>query len=120
MSEVVSLTVVYWARRNMMTAHLQIDTDKLADLCRQYHVRKVAVFGSALRDDFGPDSDVDLLVEFEQGQTPGWEIVDIQQEFSRLFGGRRVDIANPKYLNRHLKERILRSAAVQYEAHHAA
>lgn len=103
-----------------MPMNVPIDQEKLINLCRQRHVRKVAVFGSALRDDFGPDSDVDLLLEFAPGHTPGWEIVDIQQEFSRLFGGWRVDIANPKYLNRYLREEILSSAVVQYEAPHAA
>jgi len=103
-----------------MAMNVQISPDTLADLCRQHHIRKAAVFGSVLRDDFGPDSDVDLLVEFESGHTPGWEIVDIQQDFSRLFGGRPVDIVNPKYLNPYLKDRVLRTAVVQYEAPDAA
>ena len=103
-----------------MIADIGIDQEALADLCARHHVRRLALFGSVLRGDFGPDSDVDLLVEFESGHTPGWEIVDIQEDFSRLFGGRRVDIVNPKYLNRYLKDRVLRSAVVQYEAPHAA
>lgn len=55
-----------------------------------------------------------MLVEFEPGHTPGWEIVDIEQEFSQLLGGRRIDMVNPRHLNRHLKERILRTAVLQY------
>ena len=74
------------------------------------------MFGSVLRDDFGPESDVDVLLEFQPGHTPGWEIVDIQDELSDLFGGRRVDIVNPKYLNHRLKDRVMSSALVQYEA----
>ena len=103
-----------------MLADIRIDQEALAELCRRHYVRRLALFGSVLRDDFGPDNDVDLFVEFEPGHTPGWEIVDIQDDFSRLFGGRRVDIVNPKYLNRYLKDRVLQSAVVQFEAPHAA
>jgi hypothetical protein len=94
--------------------------ERLAEACRRHHIRRFSLFGSFLRDDFGPDSDVDALVEFEPGHTPGWEIVDIGEELSQVFGGRRVDIVNPKYLNPHLKDRVLRSAVVHYEAEHAA
>jgi uncharacterized protein len=86
----------------------------LADFCNRHHIRRLSLFGSALREDFRPDSDVDLLVEFQPGHTPGWEIVDLEEELSALFGGRRVDVVNPKYLNPRLRERILASAVVQY------
>ncbi|MBM3303086.1 MAG: nucleotidyltransferase domain-containing protein, partial [Deltaproteobacteria bacterium] len=66
----------------------------------------------AVRDDFGPDSDVDLLVEFEPDHTPGWEIVDIEEDLSALLGGRKVDLINPKYLNRRFKDRVLAEAEV--------
>jgi predicted nucleotidyltransferase len=82
-------------------------------------MRRLWLFGSALRADFGPSSDVDLLVEFEPGHTPGWEIVDIEEELSQVFGGRRVDMVNPKYLNRRLKDRVLAAAQLQYEHGHA-
>ena len=87
---------------------------KLAEFCRRHYIRRLAVFGSALSDDFRPESDVDLLVEFQPGHTPGWEIIDLEDELSTLFGGRRVDIVNPKYLNQLLRDRILNSAEVQY------
>jgi len=87
---------------------------KLAEFCRRHYIRQLAVFGSALRDDFRPESDVDLLVEFQPGHTPGWEIIDLEDELSTLFGGRKVDIVNPKYLNQHMRDRILSSAEVQY------
>ena len=97
-----------------------IPNEQIADFCRRHHIRRLSLFGSILRDDFRPDgehpSDVDVLVEFEPGHTPGWEIVSIQEELSRLFGGRRVDMVNPKYLNRRLRDRILASAELQYEA----
>ena len=93
---------------------LAVDDAKLAEFCRRHHIRKLSIFGSAVRDDFGPDSDVDVLVEFAPGHTPGLSIVDVEDELSRLLGGRRVDLANPRYLNRRLKDRVLAEAEVQY------
>lgn len=87
--------------------------DLIADFCRRHHIRRLSVFGSILRDDFRPDSDVDVLVEFQPGHTPGWEVVDLEEELGRLFG-RRVDLVNPKYLNPRLRDTILGSAVVQY------
>ncbi len=93
---------------------------EIADCCLRHHIRRLSLFGSILREDFrtGGDqsSDVDVLVEFLPGHTPGWEIVDIESELSRLFGGRKVDMVNPKYLNRRLKDRILADARPLYEA----
>ena len=86
----------------------------LAEFCRRHHIRRLSVFGSVLRDDFRPESDVDVLVEFQPGHTPGWEVIDIEEELGGLFGGRRVDLVNPKYLNPRLRDRILASAVVQY------
>jgi predicted nucleotidyltransferase len=87
---------------------------ELVDFCRRHYIRRLCIFGSALRGDFRPNSDVDLLVEFQPGHTPGWDIVDLEEELSGLFGGRRVDVVNPKYLNPRLRETILNSAVVQY------
>jgi predicted nucleotidyltransferase len=86
----------------------------LAEFCQRHHIRRLSLFGSVLREDFRPDSDVDMLVEFQPGYTPGWEIVDLEEELGELFGGRRVDLVNPKYLNPRLRETILDSARVQY------
>jgi len=86
----------------------------LADFCKRRHIRRLSIFGSALRDDLRPDSDVDVLVEFQPGHTPGWEIIDLEEELGSLFGGRRVDLVNPKYLHPRLRDRILASAVVQY------
>ena len=93
---------------------LNVSQGALATFCRRHHIVKLAFFGSVLHEDFGPDSDVDVLVEFAAGHTPGLEIVDIEEELSRLLDGRRVDIVNPKYLNRRLRGRILATAEVQY------
>ncbi len=95
---------------------LVIPKDQIAEFCRRNHIRKLSLFGSVLREDFRPDSDVDVLYEFEPGHTVGFEIVDIEEELSRLFGGRKVDLINAKYLNRHLRDRVLAEAEVQYAA----
>ena len=91
-----------------------IPTDKVADFCRRHHIAKLMLFGSVLRDDFRADSDIDILVEFESGHFVGFQIFEVEEELSQLFGGRRVDLVNPKYLNRRLRQRVLASAQVQY------
>jgi predicted nucleotidyltransferase len=91
-----------------------VPTDELRALCRRRHIRRLALFGSVVREDFRSNSDVDILVEFEPDHTPGLEIVDIEQELSALFGGRRVDLVNPRYLNRRLKDRVLAEAEELY------
>lgn len=98
----------------MNVIHIDVPKAKLTAFCRSRHIRWMARFGSAVRDDFAPDSDVDLLVEFAPGHTPGLEIVDIEEDLSSLLGGRKVDIVNPKYLNRWLKDRVLAEAEVLY------
>ena len=103
----------------MVRSNLPVGREQIAEFCRRHHVRRLSLFGSVLRDDFRPDSDVDVLVEFEPGHTPGWEIIAIEEEFSQLLGGRKVDLVSPKCLLRGLKDRVLASAVVQYEAPNA-
>jgi predicted nucleotidyltransferase len=93
---------------------VSIPPQKLAELCKRYHIRKLAFFGSVLRDDFSPQSDVDVLVEFEEGHTPGYAFIDIQDELSALLGGREVDLVTPKFLNHRIKDRVLKEAKVAY------
>ena len=88
--------------------------DAIVDFCRRHHVRALSLFGSVVRDDFRSDSDVDVLVEFEPGHVVGFEILDMEEELSKLFGGHKVDIVQQKYLNPRLRGRILASAEVQY------
>jgi predicted nucleotidyltransferase len=96
-----------------MAARIDVDHQKLAEFCRKHHIRRLSFFGSVLREDFGPDSDIDVLYEFEDGYAPGWEISDIQEELSRLLG-RKVDFVPAKYLNRWIRDRVLAEAEVQY------
>lgn len=98
----------------LKTGNIQIPRDRLADFCRRHHIRKLALFGSVLRDDFHADSDIDVLVTFEPDCLVGLDIFDIEEELSRLLGGHKIDMVNEKYLNRRLRDRILSSAEVEY------
>ena len=99
-----------------MKSHISIDQDKISSFCRRYHIRRLSLFGSVLRDDFRPDSDIDVLVEFELGHTPGLEFIRMEQELSALLGGRKVDLVTPKFLNHRIREKILSTAQIQYAA----
>jgi uncharacterized protein len=103
------LEIVMQVPKNLPATEQQI-----AEFCRRRHIRRLSFFGSVLRDDFRPDSDVDVLVEFEPGHTPGLEVIDIEQELSQLCGGRRIDMVNPKYLNRWVKDEVLATAEPAY------
>lgn len=98
----------------MQTAR-DVDRQWLADFCRRRGIRKLAVFGSVLREDFGPESDIDVLVSFEPGRFVGFSIFEMEAELSQAFGGRKVDLVSEKYLNPRLRERILADAEVWYE-----
>lgn len=91
---------------------------KLAGLCRKYHVRRLGLFGSAARGELAPESDVDLLIEFEPGKAPSlWAEPEMREAFSALFGGRRVDLVPPEVLrNPYRRKAILRDLRVLYEA----
>jgi hypothetical protein len=97
-----------------------IDPDRhaLADFCRRNGIRRLAVFGSALRDDFGPESDVDLLVEFEPGRTPGMMgIAHMERELESLLGGRRrVDLRTYGDLSRYFRDEVRATARPVFDA----
>lgn len=96
-----------------MNENLVIPEDKIADFCRRHHIRRLAIFGSALREDFGPDSDVDVLVEFQKGMEPGFAFFDMQDELAELLG-RKVDLHTPGFLSRYFRDQVLQEAKVQY------
>ena len=98
-----------------MSLKLSVNQKRLAEFCRQSGARRLAVFGSALRDDFRPDSDVDVLIEFEPGRTPGLRFFWMQEELSRLFG-RTVDLHTPASLSRAFRSQVLSEAEDQYVA----
>ena len=98
-----------------MNILVSISTDALPAFCREHGIRRLSVFGSALREDFGPDSDVDVLVEFEPDRTPGFlGIARMELELSKLFSGRRVDLRTPEDLSPYFRRDVLDGAVVQY------
>jgi predicted nucleotidyltransferase len=96
-----------------MSSRIPVDRRRISEFCRKHHIRRLSLFGSVLRDDFRPDSDVDVLVTFEPGQVIGLRIVDIEDELAQLLG-RRVDLVSEKYLNHRIRDRVLSAAEVQY------
>ncbi len=96
-----------------MSHRMKVPKDEIEAFCKRHHIRLLALFGSALRDDFRSDSDVDVLVEFEPGHVPGLALIRLQDELSRLLG-RDVDLVTPKFLSRHIRERVLQEMEVQY------
>ena len=97
----------------MPTTALEIPSTAVADFCRRHHIRKLALFGSILRSDFRPDSDIDVLVEFELGYVPGLAFFAMQEELSVLLG-RRVDLNTPASLSRYFRARVLQEAETLY------
>ncbi|MGQ9851678.1 MAG: nucleotidyltransferase family protein [Aggregatilineaceae bacterium] len=98
-----------------MKAKVSVPQDTLAAFCRGHGIRRLAIFGSALRDDFGPESDIDVLIEFEPDRIPGLlGIARMERELSALFGGRKVDLRTPEDLSRYFRQRVLAEAEVQY------
>jgi len=90
--------------------------DKLAGFCKKSHIRKLSIFGSAIHGQLGPDSDIDLLVEFEQGHTPGlFSIVKMEMELTEMLG-RKADLRTPEDLSRYFRDEVLQNAKLQYQA----
>jgi len=96
-----------------MRRRIHIDGERIALFCRRHHIRRLAFFGSVLRDDFGPDSDPDVLVEFEPGHVPGLPFMAMERERSQILG-RAVDLNTPSFLSPHYRDRVLREAEVVY------
>jgi predicted nucleotidyltransferase len=101
----------------MESNHIRIELpkEKIADFCRRHRIRKLAVFGSALREDFRSDSDLDVLVEFDPEHTPGLAFFAMEQELSEVLG-RKVDLNTPQFLSRYFRDKVLAEAEVQYAA----
>jgi predicted nucleotidyltransferase len=99
-----------------MSPGVTLDRERLAEFCRRYHVRRLSLFGSVLTDRFGPESDVDVLVEFEPHQGPGYfGLARMQRELSTLVG-RKVDLRTPLELSRYFRDEVVSRAQVEYSA----
>jgi predicted nucleotidyltransferase len=94
---------------------IEISIQTIEEFCRRHHIKRLAFFGSILRDDFGPTSDIDVLVTFEPGATPGFGFIGIQNELSELLG-HPVDLHTPASLSKYFRKEVLREAEPLYDA----
>ncbi|HOS03029.1 MAG TPA: nucleotidyltransferase domain-containing protein [Candidatus Hydrogenedentes bacterium] len=100
----------------MADARVTVDSEKLQTFCREHHIRKLALFGSVLRDDFRVDSDVDVLVEFEEKAEPGFiRLAAMERELTALVG-RQVDLRTPEDLSPLFRDEVTGEAKVLYAA----
>jgi predicted nucleotidyltransferase len=97
------------------TYPIDIPYEAIAEFCRRNHIRKLSLFGSVLRDDFTSESDVDVLVEFEDGHVPGLEFFRMAREFSGLIG-RPVDFLTPGWIHPRILSAVLSEAEPVYAA----
>ena len=98
-----------------MMSRIDIPKDRIAHFCKRNHIRRLALFGSVLRDDFGPESDIDVLVEFEPGVRIGLRFFTIEQELGQLLG-RKVDLNTPGFLSKYFRDEVLAEAEIYYDA----
>jgi predicted nucleotidyltransferase len=95
--------------------NIRVSQEHIADFCRRHHIRKLALFGSVLRTDFRPDSDVDVLVEFEAGHTPGFfRLASMESELSQFLAGRKADVRTAEDLSQYFRSDVLASAETIY------
>ena len=103
--------------QSLPTPSLSVDPSALRAFCRHRGIQRLSLFGSRLKGEHGPESDVDLLVEFVPGTTPTLlDMADMERELGALLGGLRVDLRTPSDLSRYFRDDVLRKASVQYEA----
>jgi len=94
---------------------VSINHKNIAAFCRKHHISRLSFFGSVLRDDFGPESDVDVLVEFENGYLPGLAFFTMEQELSMIIG-RKVDLNTPRFLSPYFREEVVAESVTEYAA----
>lgn len=99
----------------MSRIRIDIPRQAVEDFCRRHHIRRLSFFGSVLTAAFGPESDVDVLVEFEPGHTPGLAFFGMEQELSLILG-RKVDLNTPGFLSSYFREEVMKEAETQYAA----
>lgn len=99
----------------MLDGRLSLSDIQIRDFCLKHHIQSLALFRSVLRDDFGPASDVDILVEFDLRHVPGLlRLAAMERELSAMLGGRRVDMRTPRDLSRYFRDDVIAHAVVQY------
>ncbi|MGH2592685.1 MAG: nucleotidyltransferase family protein [Anaerolineae bacterium] len=97
----------------MSKSRIEIPQEKIAEFCRRHHIRKLSLFGSVLREDFRPGSDVDVLVEFEPGHTPGLRFFAMQAELAEILG-HPVDLNTPQWLSPYFRDGVLKEQLPLY------
>ncbi len=98
-----------------MKNNIELPENEIAEFCRKNYIIKLSIFGSALRDDFNDNSDIDILVEFDKNHIPGFiKLANIQNTLSKLLGGREVDIRTPNDLSPYIRDKVLNTAEVKY------
>ena len=98
-----------------MPIQIEVPRHRLAEFCRRHQIQTLSLFGSVLREEFRPDSDIDVLVEFKDGHVPGLlGIARMERELSEILGGRKVDLRTPEDLSRYFRQEVLAKAEVQY------
>lgn len=95
---------------------LVLPDQAIADFCRHHHIRRLSLFGSALRGTLRPDSDVDVLVEFEDGHIPGFAFFEIQEELAQVLG-RAIDLNTPQFLSPRIRRKVETEAEVVFGPH---
>ena len=99
-----------------MDLPIEIDREQIAAFCRKHHLIKLALFGSVLTDRFGPDSDVDVLFEYDPEHVPTlFDVVRMERELSEILG-RKADMRTPRDLSRYFRDEVVQNAVVQYVA----
>ena len=106
---------IFQALVQMQKNNIEVPKDKIAEFCRRHHIRRLALFGSVLRDDFEPDSDVDVLVEFEEGHVPGLAFFSMEKELSEILR-HKVDLNTPQFLSPYFRDQVMAEAEAQYVA----
>jgi predicted nucleotidyltransferase len=95
-------------------ARIAVDQAKIAQFCQKHHIERLALFGSVLRRDFRPDSDVDVLVEFEPERVPGLAFFGMERELAEILG-REVDLNTPGFLSPYFRDEVMAEVEVQYD-----
>lgn len=96
-------------------AHISVDKKGITAFCQKYHILRLALYGSVLREDFHPESDIDVLVDFDPEHIPGlFGIARMERELSEVFEGRKVDLRTPDDLSRYFRQQVLLEAEDQY------
>lgn len=99
----------------MAQTKISLPEERIGEFCRKHDIRSLSLFGSVVRDDFGPTSDVDVLVEFHPGHVPGLRFFAIESELGELLG-RRVELHTPQFLSEEIRTKVMAEAEVRYVA----